>query len=52
MLESFNYIISILIGILFSLSNQNESKIIILKNCIFTTFIYVFTMNFANDYFF
>lgn len=51
MLESFNYIIGILIGILFSLSNQNESKIIILKNCIFTTFIYVFTMNFANDYF-
>ena len=51
MLEGFNYVIGILIGILFSLSNQNESKIIIFKNCILTTFIYVFTMNFVSNYF-
>lgn len=51
MLEIYNYVIGILIGILFSFSNHNESKIIIIKNCLITTVIYVISMSFINDYF-
>ena len=51
MLEIYNYVIGILIGILFSFSNHNESKIIIIKNCLITTVIYAISMSFINDYF-
>ena len=51
MLEIYNYVIGILIGILFSFSNHNESKIIIIKNCLITTVIYAVSMSFINDYF-
>lgn len=45
MLEIYNYVIGILIGILFSFSNHNESKIIIIKNCLITTVIYAISMS-------
>ena len=48
MLEIYNYVIGILIGILFSFSNHNESKIIIIKNCLITTVIYAISMSFIN----
>ena len=48
MLEIYNYVIGILIGIF---SNHNESKIIIIKNCLITTVIYAVSMSFINDYF-
>ena len=51
MLEIYNYVIGILIGILFSFSNHNKSKIIIIKNCLITTVIYAISMSFINDYF-
>ena len=51
MLEIYNYVIGILIGILFSFSNHNESTIIIIKNCLITTVIYAISMSFINDYF-
>ena len=51
MLEIYNYVIGILIGILFFFSNHNESKIIIIKNCLITTVIYAISMSFINDYF-
>ena len=49
MLEIYNYVIGILIGILFSFSNHNESKIIIIKSCLITTVIYAISMSFIND---
>ena len=41
MLEIYNYVIGILIGILFSFSNHNESRYYY-KNCLITTVIYVY----------
>lgn len=51
MLESYNYIVGILIGLLFSFNNDNDSIKIVIKNCLLTTLIYTISMSFVNQYF-
>lgn len=51
MLESYNYIVGMLIGLLFSFNNDNDSIKIVIKNCLLTTMIYTISMSFVNQYF-
>lgn len=51
MLEIYNYIIGIFIGILLSLYNENKSKILFTKNLLITIALYVCMMSFINSSF-
>lgn len=51
MLEIYNYIIGIFIGIILSLYNENKSKILFTKNLLITVSLYVCMMSFINTNF-